>query len=308
MRSPHRPPRRIFRQNGFTLVESIIVIVITGILAGIVMTFMVKPVQSYFDSVSRAELTDAADVALRRMTRDVRLALPNSLRVSTVAGVNYIEFIMTSGGGRYRDTGDGSTGGDFLSFTDPLDTTFHVLGKVSNLATATDYIAGNDYIAIYNLGPGYKPVDVYCSMDPTNCPGGAPTGGNVALVNSVTCLGANTPCYVTLVSNPFAVQLPPLPSPSARFQVVPGGTQAVTFACPVAAGSLMRYWNYGFSATQPNTFATGSSALLAGGASCTVEYTANATGRNGLLFVQLSLTSGGETVTLFQQIHVDNAP
>ena len=52
---------------GFTLVEAIIVIVITGILAAIVAVFIRAPVDGYFDSVRRAELTDTADVALRRL-------------------------------------------------------------------------------------------------------------------------------------------------------------------------------------------------------------------------------------------------
>jgi MSHA biogenesis protein MshO len=84
-------------QHGFTLIEAIMVIVITGILAGVVAVFITRPVQGYVDSVRRAELTDVADVALRRIGRDVRLALPNSLRVS---GNSCIEFIMTKGGGR----------------------------------------------------------------------------------------------------------------------------------------------------------------------------------------------------------------
>jgi MSHA biogenesis protein MshO len=280
---------------GFTLIEAIMVIVITGILSGIVAVFITKPVQGYVDSVRRAELTDAADVALRRMTRDLRLALPNSLRTSG----NCIEYIATSAGGRYRDPADGSTGGDFLSFTDAADTKFHVLGKTSNATTAFDYIAAGDYVVIYNLGSGYTPADAY-------------TGGNRALVSSVTCGGSGTPpCYVTLASNPFAAQSPPLPSPNSRFQVVPGGTQAVSYVC--SGGQLQRYANYGFNAAQACPPA-GTPATLAGGgtttAACTIEYTSNATGRNGLLFIGLTLTDtpSSESVTLFQQIHVDNAP
>jgi hypothetical protein len=48
--------------------------------------------------------------------------------------------------------------------------------------------------------------------------------------------------------------------------------------------------------------------VLATNTACTVEYAANATGRNGLLYVQLTLTSGAERAVLSQQIHVDNAP
>lgn len=271
------------RQTGFTLIEAIMVIAITGILAGIVAVFISGPVTGYLDTARRAELTDQADVALRRITRDVRLALPNSLRVASAGGINYIEFIMTTSGGRYRFEGDGSTGGDFLSYTSTADTSFDVLGPLPA-------IAANDFIVIYNLGPGNTPADAY-------------NGGNRAQVQSVA---GN---LVTLTANPFASQSPPLPSPDNRFQVVPGSTRAVTYACPSAtAGNLTRQWNYGFNAAQVTPPVGGSSATLAGNATCAVEYTANATGRNALLNITLTLTSGGESVSLFQQIHVDNVP
>lgn len=274
--------------SGFTLIEVVMVMVIIGIIAGMVAVFVTRPVQGYVDSVRRAELTDAADVALRRLTRDIRLALPNSLRVMATGGNNYIEFIMTSSGGRYRDPTDGSTSGNFLSFTDS-NTTFDVLGPMPTMAV-------NDSIVVYNLGVGFAPADAY-------------TGGNRALISNIA---GNV---VTISNNPFANQAPSLPSPNSRFQVVPGGTNAVTYACPVAvAGNLSRFANYGFNAAQvaptdpPVPPAT--SDILATGATCTVNYLAAATGRNGLIYIELTLTDAqsGESVTLFQQIHVDNAP
>lgn len=268
---------------GFTLIEMIMVIVITGILAGMVAVFIRVPVEGYVDSVRRAELTDAADVALRRIQRDVRLALPNSLRVATLGGIHYIEFVMTTSGGRYRDETDGSTGGDFLSFTDAADRTFDVLGPLPAMAVG-------DSIVVYNLGvPG---ADAYAAVN-----------SNRAVISAIN---GNT---VTLAANPFAAQSPPLPSPSARFQIVPATVRAVTYVCPtVAAGNLTRRWNYGFDAAQAAP-AGGNTALLATNATCAVDYQANATGRNGLLYIQLRLTdASGEAVTLFQQIHVDNAP
>lgn len=283
---------------GFTLIEAIIAIVITGIVAGIVAVFIARPVQGYADSVRRAELTDTADVALRRMTRDIRLALPNSLRIrdtatpgTCAAGTCYIEFIMTSAGGRYRDTADGSTAGNFLSFTGAT-VSFDALGGVP----ANPAIAPGDFIVIYNLGPGYNPANAY-------------GGGNMAQVHAAWG-GANPVTLTAATQTVFSSQSPPLPSPSARFQVVPGGTRAITFACPIAAGNLTRQWNYGFNAAQAAPPAGGTTAVMATGASCTVEYTANATGRNGLLNLQLTLAdaTSGESVTLFQQIHVDNAP
>lgn len=283
---------------GFTLVETVMVIVITGILAAVVAIFIRAPVQGYFDSVRRAELTDQADVALRRITRDVRLALPNSLRVrqANVAGVDrvFIEFIMTRSGGRYRDVSDGSVGGDFLSFTNAADLSFDVHGPMPAM---TPGVTG-DFIVVFNLGPGNAPANAYANGIPcANC--------NRARINAVA---GNT---VTLANNPFASQAPPLAAPNGRFQVVPGDVQAVTYSCPVQlanAGDLNRHWNYGFFDVQPAPPPGGNQALLATGASCTVNFAPAISGPNGLLDIQLSLTSQGETVTLQQQIRVDNVP
>ena len=288
-----RTPRPIFRRaHGFTLIEAVMVIVILGAIVAMVSVFIAQPVRGYIDTVRRAELTDAADVSLRRLTREVRLALPNSLRVMTAGGVNYIEFIPTSGGGRYLAASEGLTTGDVLSFVDPSDTSFRIVGY----APTVPPIAANDYIVVYNLGAGYAPANAYVAADPC-------TACNRA---KVTGISGNT---VTLASNPFAVQTPPLPSPGNRFQVVPGSTKAVTYACPTTTpGNMQRYANYGFTAAQAAP--TFTPALLSTNAVCSVEYTSNATGRSGLLYVSLTLSNAisGESVTLFQQIHVDNAP
>jgi len=283
------------RMAGFTLAESVIVILITGILAAVVAIFIRAPVQGYFDTVRRAELTDQADLALRRITRDVRLALPNSVRLSTVGGVHYIEFIMTRSGGRYRDVSDGSTGGDFLSFSNTADLSFDVHGPLPAMTP------GLDFFVVFNLGPGNAPANAYATGDAcANC--------NRARITGVA---GNT---VTLATNPFASQAPPLSSPNGRFQVVPGDVRAVTYSCPVAgaaAGNLTRHWNYGFFAAQP-TPPGGSQALLATGANCAVSYAPAVGGRHGLLEIRLSLSAGTgtdlETVVLQQQIRVDNAP
>ncbi|WP_426343036.1 PulJ/GspJ family protein [Pseudoduganella sp. R-32] len=266
------------RAGGFTLIEMIVVIVLTGIVAGMVAVFLRAPVQAYVDSAARAELSDAADIAVRRIAREVRRALPNSLRVS--GGGATVEFFPTKSGGRYLAEED-DEGAGYLDFTDSTKRSFTVVGQMPSPAI----VPGTDSIVVYNLGPGIDRADAYA-------------GDNIALVSSVA---GNV---VTLASNPFAsagATAPILSSPARRFQVVTG---PVKFVCDLANRQLVRQWNY----TPP---ATADTAILATNVTaCRFTYEANiANTRSGLLGISLTLARPdmpAESVQLFHQIHVDN--
>jgi len=283
--------QRNFRQGGFTLTEAIVVIAITGIIASAVAVFIRAPVQGYFDSTRRAQLTDLADTALRRIVRDLRLALPNSVRVTGAGSTVYLEFLLTQGGGRYRAEVDALGAGDVLEFdTAASPLRFDVLGPMPTKPV----VAGN-MVAVYNLGPGFGTSDAYQGAS-----------GNL---RRVTAVAGNT---ITL--SPATVF--PLPSPASRFHVV---DHAVTYVCAPnaadpASGQLQRYWAYPISASQPTSFSSGSQALLAEGvAACSVVYNPSAVAmRNGVVALSLTLTQSGpggsETVTLVQEAHVSNVP
>ena len=51
---------------GFTLIESVMVITITGVLAAIVATFIVPAINAYFSTRARAALVDSADVVVQK--------------------------------------------------------------------------------------------------------------------------------------------------------------------------------------------------------------------------------------------------
>ena len=97
---PEGGGRNAMRSRGFTLIEMIVVIVLTSIIASAVAVFIKLPVEGYVATARRAEMTDIADTAIRRMGRDLRLALPNSVRVTD--GGATIEILLTKTGGRYR--------------------------------------------------------------------------------------------------------------------------------------------------------------------------------------------------------------
>ena len=101
-------------EAGFTLAEAVIVIVILGIISAAVAVFISGPIEAYFDVSRRAQLSDAADTALRRIARDLQRALPNSVRVAgacTGATPCYLEYVPVEAGGRYRAELDQAGGG-----------------------------------------------------------------------------------------------------------------------------------------------------------------------------------------------------
>lgn len=89
------------RVQGFTLIELIVVMVILGILASIGVGFVVKVTDSYQTTQRRAVILNTARPALERMTRQLRDALPYSVRI--VNSGNCVEFMPIAAGGNYLD-------------------------------------------------------------------------------------------------------------------------------------------------------------------------------------------------------------
>jgi MSHA biogenesis protein MshO len=84
---------------GFTLIEMITVIVILSILAAMGGTFVVESTKSYQSSQTRSRLVNTGRQAIERMTRQLRIALPYSLRI-TNSGM-CVEFMPLASGGNY---------------------------------------------------------------------------------------------------------------------------------------------------------------------------------------------------------------
>lgn len=257
-------------QRGFTLIEMVVVMTITGILVAIVALFIRRPMEGVIDSTRRVALADAADTALRRMARDIRTALPNSLRVTQSGGTWYIEFLPVAAAGRYCEQSDCGT---------PLDTAAGntSLGFAGPAPAPT--VAGKELV-IYNLG-----------INGAN----AWNGDNTATLTGIVASSLT-----------FAQKTFPYASPGKRFQIV---SRPVTYACN-RAGQLLRIWNYPRQPVQPAGVPSGaSSAILAGDVSaCSVDYQQAAIDQNGLLYLTLQISRNNETVTLSHAIQINNTP
>jgi MSHA biogenesis protein MshO len=71
------------RQRGFTLIELIIVIVLLGILGAMGAGFISEAFRGFFGADARMEMYEEGKSALVRMEREIHIAVPNAVNVST---------------------------------------------------------------------------------------------------------------------------------------------------------------------------------------------------------------------------------
>jgi MSHA biogenesis protein MshO len=274
-------------------------------------TILQGPMQQYVQVQQRANLVDIAETALQRMTREIRLALPNSIRVRSSGSVVSIEFLRTLDGGRYRDKPHGAgtpvCGGpaaqDVLSFTTANDC-FEVLGALGNLPVTGGAAAdrttclqgGSDCLVIFNTGQ---------------------TGANAYSGDNIAGIEAATANAITFDIAPLTKF--PYKSPSQRFQLV---DTPVSFLCDSASDEILRLDNYDILTTQPidpppgstdftATSTTRNSNLLVNQvSSCSFTYSPGTATRAAMVTLRITIRDDNldQEVTLLQQAHVDNQP
>lgn len=87
------------KQRGFTMVELIVVIVLLSIISLVTVGFITSTMQGFADLTRRDQLSSAVRVAVERMAREIRNALPNSVRVDGAG--QCLEFIPSLAASRY---------------------------------------------------------------------------------------------------------------------------------------------------------------------------------------------------------------
>lgn len=131
--------------DGFTLLELVLVIVILGILALGTTRYIVQSTEQYTSSAERTKLIAGGRVAVEKITRKVRNALPNSVRVSSTGNcIEYFPVLAAT-----------SSIGTIPTAVDPLVTAPFTL---SNAPTNYAVIAPLAASELYNPGPGDRVI------------------------------------------------------------------------------------------------------------------------------------------------------
>ncbi len=90
------------RQKGFTLVELVAVIIILGVLATATTQYIIFGTQLYVESNERQQVLSQSRFLIERMTREIRGAIPHSIRVDGTG--RCMEFVPVKASGAYRIT------------------------------------------------------------------------------------------------------------------------------------------------------------------------------------------------------------
>jgi len=283
-------------QAGFSLVELIVVVVLLGVLASGAGLLIRNPIEAYDAQVRRQQLVDQGEMALRQIAREVRRALPNSIRITSIGAGEALEMVNTVDGARYRDEFGGIYTGDDgyrLDFASP-DSSFNLLGRLNNPAE----FASSNRLVIYNTS-----ANVYAeAVDIDNQ--GIITPAGISL--SLTSLnpGPNQEDQIGL-SAPFRFTQQ---SPGQRVFFV---DSSISYVCDPAGSQILRYAGYGFRAAQPTAaadFGVAPGKVISALSGCNFSYTAGSAQRGGILTVEISISDSGESINLLHQIHVRNVP
>lgn len=267
---------QVRQQTGFTLIEMVMVIVILGILSIGTSRFIDVAVSGYVDTNNRNKMASAMVVASEKLSREIRRALPNSVRIGgdTASKDNCLELIPIIAGSRYVSVPLTSAAGSFEAVS---------LGQTSPISA---------FIAVYpiNINDLYTPTDVTPgSMTGTRAT--IPTGGGQINVT----LGAN---------HRFKKN-----SPTRRFFAV---DEPIAYCQPSGSNRIYRYTNYGFNSavSLPPSGATRDLLIDEASRSSPIvfNYASSTRTRNAVVSFELTTNINGENLALAQEVQIRNVP
>lgn len=287
------------KQSGFTLVEIIIVIAIMGIIGGLSTLIIGRSLDAYAALERREKLQTSIRLAVERMSRELRHALPNSICVSNTDGGpcivgsgSHFHFIPVRDSGRYQDRPGAYTAPppiqrDRLPIAPLSRDRFDVLS--TNGTNRLNAAAGN-LAVVYNLNN----TDVYAG---TNNVSHAISAIIQKDINN-TAPTADDIDQIQFAGNvSFANH-----SPSRRFHIIENNVVTLFYLY----GTDLRRDTTSFAA--PNTPTGQTRLLMQNVQACTFTFTPGAPQRAGLLRIDITVAEQGETIQVIHDAHVYNTP
>lgn len=285
------------KQSGFTLVEVIIVIAIMGIIGGLSTLIIGRSLDSYAALERRENMQTSIRLAVERISRELRNALPNSICVNNAgacingAGTQFY-FIPVKDSGRYQDrpgvyTSPPPIQRNRLPITPQTSDRFDVLS--TNIANPLDAIVG-DRIAVYNINN----VDIYNLGNNVRHP--------ISAIVPIDIDGDANPDTIQIqftVNETFANH-----SPTRRFHVIDNTQQVTLFSYDAINRNLTRDTT---TLNSPNN-AVAPQLLMQNVQACTFTFTAGTQQRAGLLRIDITVAEQGETIQVIHNAHVYNTP
>ena len=268
------------KASGFTLMELIIVIIIMGVMSVGIAGFIKLSTQTYLNVTERDELLANARFAVERLNREVRNAVPNSMREATNASntTHCLEFVPIIASTVYTE---------IAVAPEPVANTIAVIPfKISD---SVDYNCNDcgDVVMVYPLDD----VEVYQVHSDA-------VGKAFEIKGYPATDSSEIELKQTVV---FAED-----SPTNR---------AYIFNSPVSyclnGGTLKRYVGYGFAIEQSLPPLTGSNSLMAQNvdfASSSFTVVPASLKRNAVVQIKLNFTRDGEQVVFDNAIHINNIP
>lgn len=285
------------KHSGFTLVEIIIVISIMGIIGGLASMIIGRSLDSYAALERRTDLQTSIRLAVERISRELRHALPQSICVHDGANCvgsaeNRFYFIPVRESGRYQDRPGAYIAPppiqrDRLPVSPQNDDRFDVLS--TDGTNRLNAVSGN-WVVVYNLNN----TDIYTA--PSNIRNQINTIVQKDINNTGTTIDDID--QIRFAGNQsFANH-----SPTRRFHIIEDDNVTLFY---LDGSNLYRDTT---SFASPNTQTGAPGLLMENVQACTFTYTPGSQQRAGLLRIDITVSKQGETIQVIHDAHVYNTP